>query len=60
MDIMDRVRSILDKKVYRVSTMSGDLAVLRPVDADGEDPILETLYDLDTFYRKEPVYSGGG
>ena len=53
MDIMDRVKSLLDRKVYRVSAMSGDLAVLRP--EEGE-PILENLGDLDTFYRKIGPY----
>ena len=56
MDIMDRVKSLLDKKVYRVSAMSGDFAVLRPVDADGGDPILENLTHLDIFYRKIAPY----
>lgn len=57
-DIKDRVRSLLDDKVYRVSAMRGSLAVLRPVgsEVDEGDSILENLTRLDIYYRKIAPY----
>ncbi len=55
--IEDLVRNLHDDEqvIYRVSTIKGSLATLRPLDpvtgAEGQ-AILETIYNLDTFYRK--------
>jgi len=58
--IRDRVRSLLDDKIYRVSGMGADMAALRLVDAatgmDGEHPVLETLERLDIYYKKIAPY----